>query len=822
MDLLWVLHAPFWQKMYFVGIVVGYALFMELLLEVLPQTKKNFKAWKKNYFDNEYPKVKAESKRIVREMKQKMFGKVMCVMIMGMFVMSGLFIFTNTVSATITGNAYSGSGNWTITNPTVYTGETVTVYGDITINTGGSLTLSNTILTIDQDSRFDEQITIESGFLSIQSGSTIQSTNATTNLWNTYVIVNANAYFALDNSTSKNIFWQLNSFGKSRVNNCTFNASGIWVYNEGIPINTGPLTCYNTIFLNDDLTTNIGGYITILALSNNNIISYCHFDMNTITLYNKTPQISSVIRVRNQNNISILSNHFTGTALWPGISIWQSAAETVNNCLIYGNIFDTWGTSFGNHSDAIELVGNLNNCHVDYNIFSHIRNGSIGIHDAAYNVSMIGNHFVWIDSLGLINTRVSSTIGIAISAGHTTIDHTIIDRIDGPYLDANGNALGIQLKQAHSVLVAHGFYNMTAGVACPLGIIDNTGSASTSTDIVFFANTIRNVSFSSNGIDVFGGNQALIKWNNITDIYGSCAGFMVDSTAISPIFHNNSVRRMFSTPNVWPDWQIVVGAYTFYAGGSTSVPIFTNNHCDNSATEIMPSYNITGQHLGGGWDSGGRMLVDTHETSIIQYIGANVTLRHDMQILRVFANGLEIPMRFYSNHTSWAWLNITYATLDPIYHIAYITPSNIYLDVSPVGQKVFANLISTNDKIITWYSNATGSAIANFTVKGLINGNIYYVYVDGIEYTSLLPNNGEISFEYSTWSEHQFSVITVPINTEFNALIIILIIVAVASLGLILLTVSKEQFRITTMLYLMAGFIVIAILLPIAILVFWR
>lgn len=60
MDLLWVLDAPFWQKMYFIGVVVGYALFMDFLISILPQTKKDFKAWKKNYFENEYPKVKAE------------------------------------------------------------------------------------------------------------------------------------------------------------------------------------------------------------------------------------------------------------------------------------------------------------------------------------------------------------------------------------------------------------------------------------------------------------------------------------------------------------------------------------------------------------------------------------------------------------------------------------------------------------------------------------------------------------------------------------------------------------------------------------------
>jgi hypothetical protein len=65
----------FWQQMYFVCLTVGIALFTYFLINVIPQSKKDFKVWKRNYFQNEYPKVKAETDRIVRDLKQKIFGK---------------------------------------------------------------------------------------------------------------------------------------------------------------------------------------------------------------------------------------------------------------------------------------------------------------------------------------------------------------------------------------------------------------------------------------------------------------------------------------------------------------------------------------------------------------------------------------------------------------------------------------------------------------------------------------------------------------------------------------------------------------------------
>jgi len=66
LDFLWFLNAPFWQKMFAVCMTAGVALFISELMDCLPKAKKDFWKWKENYFKNEYPKVKAETIRILK------------------------------------------------------------------------------------------------------------------------------------------------------------------------------------------------------------------------------------------------------------------------------------------------------------------------------------------------------------------------------------------------------------------------------------------------------------------------------------------------------------------------------------------------------------------------------------------------------------------------------------------------------------------------------------------------------------------------------------------------------------------------------------
>ncbi|MHA1813821.1 MAG: hypothetical protein ACTSYX_10370 [Candidatus Thorarchaeota archaeon] len=57
-----------------------------------------------------------------------------------------LLVVNGAITASTTGDIYSGSGNWVINQSTTYIDEVLTVYGNISINFPGSLTLVNTTI----------------------------------------------------------------------------------------------------------------------------------------------------------------------------------------------------------------------------------------------------------------------------------------------------------------------------------------------------------------------------------------------------------------------------------------------------------------------------------------------------------------------------------------------------------------------------------------------------------------------------------------------------------------------------------------------------
>ena len=117
-------------------------------------------------------------------------------------------------------------------------------------------------------------------------------------------------------------------------------------------------------------------------------------------------------------------------------------------------------------------------------------------------------------------------------------------------------------------------------------------------------------------------------------------------------------------------------------------------------------------------------------------------------------------------------------------------------------------------------------ASATFTLSGLESGiNSYYdVYVDGNLLERILCTSGSITFSYSgPWSEHQFEVTKTKIvdNPNYSGLIILLIIIASISVGLLFFR-YKEEYTITGLLYLLIGIFVAGILLTVAVVTFWK
>lgn len=49
MDFLWFLDAPFWQKLYFIGMVAGVATFISLIQDTLYENRDAWKKIKENF-----------------------------------------------------------------------------------------------------------------------------------------------------------------------------------------------------------------------------------------------------------------------------------------------------------------------------------------------------------------------------------------------------------------------------------------------------------------------------------------------------------------------------------------------------------------------------------------------------------------------------------------------------------------------------------------------------------------------------------------------------------------------------------------------------
>jgi hypothetical protein len=178
---------------------------------------------------------------------------------------------------------------------------------------------------------------------------------------------------------------------------------------------------------------------------------------------------------------------------------------------------------------------------------------------------------------------------------------------------------------------------------------------------------------------------------------------MADSTAIEPIICNNSVTGLYYASNVWPAWQITVGAYAYYAHNSTELPIWVDNHAAGF-TANHPAYDLCGSVLGGGWSETARMQVDTDESTTIRVLRGNLTLRHHANdIFRVVWNGTDRSMSYYANGTSWAYFERSYAYP---YNESYSWINVTVLPITVVTD-------STIDITVTQYG---GSPVVNWTV----------------------------------------------------------------------------------------------------------
>jgi PKD repeat protein len=654
---------------------------------------------------------------------------------------------------TITGDTYSGSGDWAITNPTVYTNEIVTVDGNLNITGTGSLTLINTSLTISQTSAFQHSILINGLFMEVKSGSTVQSTNATVGKWNTVLRSNNGVacYLYMDNSTSHNILFDIVHPG-GHINNSTLYASGIWNqfafgYDIGSPV-ANTLILYNDTFRD---TSTVGqAQLDLIMTGSQFKMNYCQFI--NITLVTGAPDYNSLIHVSYQNNITISHNTFDNL-LYPAFCFRGNDANPIADLNFANNTFVGIGltnttTMYGGELWDVSLRAVIANNH-----FVIVRNGSVGILIKGTNWVLNDNKFDLIDASGIVNFGVATYGILLVEQGNVVVLHgTIFNKILGSTIDGSPS-VGISSSLAGNYTVCHSIMrNITdsAGGITPVDPANDFGPDIG--NVTLFANYMDNIRRLANGIYRYGGGGGTISWNNITHVDGNSTGIMMHDNKQPILVHNNSVTLPLYGGNYGPGWQISVGAYSVCASDSWNVT-FRDNHAGGSTTE-WPSYDISAEKLGGGWWENTQASIDVSEPTIVRTIGANVTFRHDDQALRIVKDGVAQNVRYYSNGTSWAFFNKT----DLASHYFNLSTANVFVSPSVYVDLNMGSYTPNGLTIADWYANSTSGSSVNFTISGVVSNQKYALRVDNVPYRLAWATSGAVTFTYSAWSSHLFQV----------------------------------------------------------------
>lgn len=677
-------------------------------------------------------------------------------------VLALLIAVPTPVRATATGDVYGGSGDWAITSPTIYTGETLTVYGNITI-TDGYLKLIGSTLTIDQPFALCRNITLN-GWpgptqpkLYVQSGSVIQSTNATSGYWNTYIKVTGYStgipQLAIDNSTLKNMYLHVILGDNSYVSNSTLIASGVW-NNYGLEYELGEPYYSSIHFYNDTFRD-----VDVTGKARRNVIevgtgmTIHHSTFQNITLDGST-DVSAIIKNNAQNNVSITYNYFASncTQLMYAIGNVESGYPITNMVFSHNELADI-GSNYTNRVNSIYLKNTGLNTEISYNHFHRIRNASVGILITGKNWTLNDNLFDYIDATGLTDLGLDSTRGIKLveQGNGIVMDGTVINNMEGSHSYVGPAAIGITSYQAGNYTIRHStFRNMTDGAA-GISPLDNVGDFGPYRgNITIFANTFVNMVRLSNGIYFYGGGGGVVSWNNYTVLDGSATGIMLHDIHQAVLVHNNSVSDKVYGPNTGEFWQISVGAYSVCASNIWNAT-FRDNHASGTTAE-WPSYDISQEKLGGGWWEHLEATIDVSEPTIIHTDGANLTLVHDNQVLQVERDGTPVSMTHYSNGTSRHY----FAKADLLDH--WINVSATQLSLTTTGDVNITVSASPGASLIAWNGTATAATVT-FTLSGLTTGTTYKVYVDSVVMVTMAAVGGQVSFAYSAWSTHTFEVV---------------------------------------------------------------
>ena len=485
----------------------------------------------------------------------------------------------------ITGNTYGGSGNFVITQETVYDGTNLHVYGNIYINSG-SLTIRHATLTMDESSQYqnsiyvnwsesDRALKLKYAYLTV----TNSSDNGTPML---KILPAASCNVYISNSTVNHTWIQTNDGTNAWIDNTTAHASrfyGIYGQSSGslnISTNTwrdyagwgmitnsvaGAVFSTNT-FTNisqvEDPGFNYRGMITVYGngYTGNITIIKNHFDK--VEIQGIKVQAAWSVRI-SYNTFDNLTSTLLGAGATEGITAWgdgKHPALTPYSYIDHNTIEDIMGDPSYFGATGISLTENAKHWYVTDNTVWNILKPSGGY----------------------------ESVGIGVGGGTV----------------AGGTSL-IYLERNH-------FGNVSGDFDTPGGqpkaiSVKGTGSISgpfTTTNILVDRNTIDLVKNSSLGIEVrYMVSDTKVSNNTITLLRG------YDSSGIGVY---NEPRRIVISDNAITMWRDVWGInlahnHTYVTVARNTIHVLAQAHFHDEGVDAL-------------WRGGGAIAIDDEDPTI--------------------------------------------------------------------------------------------------------------------------------------------------------------------------------------------------------------
>lgn len=659
-----------------------------------------------------------------------------------MLLMSGLALLpggaVNEASATSSGSTYSGSGNWAITAATVYSGETLTVKGNIVISGSGSLTLTDTDLIIDCPSGSVSRyinISLAGGacWMKVQGGSTITTTNAT--------------------AGTPNLKIQSDNGGKLTVSDSSVNNA--WFSHLGTPRNYFNDTifsgCRFSGYSSRPVSIIGGEFKNVNQTANHVIVMYRYTEIIGVKFSGITQNANYYLIYQSNTGGSTISGCEFPLATRLMIFIEGNAGNDLQNVNINNNTFAGFDGTVVASTSMVKLTNPSNSIYigarVSDNIVTSVKKGS-AFYLGGANWLLERNTF---ESIELPVGSVGTANGVYCeNTAHMVFNNNTINNIEGPDADVGGTANGAFSYMGGNLTISNNLVRNVSYVSNAFCVSMGAG-----TGINMNNNTILNVLEASDGFGIYGGNGAVVENNTIVNVDASSCGVRLALKGTNHIIKNNVVvNPTLTTDSV----QTAASAYSVNAeANGVQGAVFDNNTVIGRTTSTYPDY-----YINGGKPTS--ITIDVPEDSHVISTKANVTFRssyiigvevnNEVQVLRYANSGIGSYVLAY-NSTVLYHSNVTTTLIS-------MEPFN-YVDITLMESNPGA--LRHNSYLARWLAN--GSGPVTYNIGGMDESATYRVILNGETVETVdkdtvsfdIDDSGEIGIRAWSPMDDQFSVL---------------------------------------------------------------